>query len=275
MLASLNDQTVFKKLLREPDILQAFVKDLIGIDIAVTAESIEVEKKFVPVIGGVDITIDVFAQDPTHRLVIEVQRRRYDDNFDRFWYYHQAATLEQITSYKDYTPPRTVYTIVWFTHRTDTKAYQEALITTALCSETNTGKKLPIYPHKLFFLNPFYVNDTISPALADWMMLVSESVNNPENPQLNQERDIIQKAAQIIAEDGLTPQERADIIDERAYERYLAKTRKEGHEEGWKAGLEKGREEGMLKTAHTMLAKGYALAEVTELTGIPVEKLSK
>ena len=44
-LAALNNQVVFKKLLSDEEVLKAFVKDLLGIDIQ--PQTIEVEKKFV------------------------------------------------------------------------------------------------------------------------------------------------------------------------------------------------------------------------------------
>ncbi len=44
-LAALNNQVVFKKLLSDEEILKAFIKDFLGIDIQ--PETIEVEKKFV------------------------------------------------------------------------------------------------------------------------------------------------------------------------------------------------------------------------------------
>jgi len=90
-IAPLNNQVVFKKRLSDEEILKAFIKDFLDIDI--TPQSIEVEKKFIPPIGGVDIEIDIFVDDPTHRLVIEIQRERYDYDFDRFWHYHIASQL--------------------------------------------------------------------------------------------------------------------------------------------------------------------------------------
>jgi hypothetical protein len=105
-IAPLNNQVVFKKLLSNEEILKAFIKDFLDIDL--TPQSIEVEKKFVPPIGGVDIEIDIFVDDPTHRVIIEIQRERYDYNFDRFWHYHIASQLELVKSHKEYQLERTV-----------------------------------------------------------------------------------------------------------------------------------------------------------------------
>ena len=91
-LAALNNQVIFKKLLSDEEILKAFIKDFLNLDI--TPQSIEVEKKFVPPIGGVDIEIDIFADDPIHQMVVEIQRERYNYDFDRFWHYHLVSQIE-------------------------------------------------------------------------------------------------------------------------------------------------------------------------------------
>jgi len=259
-LAALNNQVVFKKLLSDEEILKAFIKDFLEIDIQ--PETIEVEKKFVPPIGGVDIEIDIFVNDPIHRLVIEIQRERYDYDFDRFWHYHLVSQIELAKSYKFYKIEQTVYTIVWLTRQIREKRYQRSLITTSQFSETEKGESLNLYPHKLFFLNPFYWNEKTPKGLKDWMELVTESINNPANPHINLSRPIIQKAAKLIDDDGLTPQERVSIMDERDYENLRQREREEG--------LQQGR----LEIARNLLAEGIAPAIVAKTTGLSPDDLA-
>jgi len=260
-LAALNNQVVFKKLLSNEEILKAFIKDFLEIDIQ--PDTIEVEKKFVPPIGGVDIEIDIFVNDPVHRLVIEIQRERYDYDFDRFWHYHLVSQIELAKNYKFYKLERTVYTIVWLTRKIREQKYQCSLITTSQLSETEKGESLLLYPHKIFFLNPFYLNDKTPKGLKDWMELVTESINNPNNPHINLSRPIIKKAAKLIDNDGLTPQERVSIMDERDYENLRQRER------------EDGQQQQALETASKMLAKGYELSEIAELTGLSTDELAK
>jgi predicted transposase/invertase (TIGR01784 family) len=259
-LAALDNQVVFKKLLQNPEILKAFIKDFLAIEIE--PQSIEVEKKFSPPIANIDIIIDIFVDDPTHRLVIDIQKARYDYDFDRFFHYHQAATLELAKSYKAYKIERTVYTIVWLTRKVRAPLYQNSLITTSFCSETEKGQQLAIYPHKLFFLNPFYLNEHTPPGLVDWMTLVNESIYHPANPQLNLKRPIMQQVVQLIDEEELTPQERFQIMDEREYE--------QRRETDIEAALHKK----SIETAQKMLAKGYNLTEIMELTNLAAEELT-
>ena len=258
-IAPLNNQVVFKKLLSDEEILKAFIKDFLDIDL--TPQTIEVEKKFVPPIGGVDIEIDIFADDPTHRVVIEIQRERYDYDFERFWHYHIASQLELVKSHKEYKLERTVYTIVWFTRKIRHKQYQRSLITTNHVSKTEHDDLLFLYPHRLFFLNPFYLNDKTPQGLKDWMTLVVESVNNPSSPNINLQRPIIQKAAKLIDDDGLTPQERVSILDERDYNNMLRKERADAFQQG------------KLEIARNLLAKELDLTFIAETTGLSIAEL--
>ncbi len=73
-LAPLDNSVVFKKLFRDPEILTAFFKDLTGIQLTLKPENIELEKKFDPPIGLIDIAFDIFAEDPEQRIVVEIQR---------------------------------------------------------------------------------------------------------------------------------------------------------------------------------------------------------
>ena len=46
-----------------------------------------------------------------------------------------------------------------------------------------------------------------SQAIRDWLDLIYESVNNPENPKINRQNKGINKAANLIDMDNLTPEE--------------------------------------------------------------------
>jgi hypothetical protein len=255
-LAALNNQVVFKKLLSNEAILKAFIKDFLNIDLV--PETIEVENKFTPPIGGIDIEIDIFVNDPTHRLVIEIQRERYSYDFDRFWHYHLVSPIELAKSYKAYQLERTVYTIVWLTRQIREASYQRSLITTSQLTQTEYGETLSLYPHRLFFLNPFYLNEHTPPGLKDWMELVVESVTNPRQPRINLKRPIIQHAAQLIDDDGLTPQERVAILNEKDFD---ILRQQERYDE-------------KLVIARKMLADGVELAFIMKYTGLSATELA-
>jgi len=265
-LAPLDNEVIFKKLFRDPEILVAFVKDLIGVDLNPNTIVIEQEKKFVPPIGGVDTEMDIFVDDPEHRIVIEIQRVWYTAHYDRFFHYWLVAMVELVKGHLKYKLNRTVYVIVWLMQKVENKTYQRSIITTSLQTETEKGEVLSLYPHKLYCLNPHYADKDTPAGVADWMKLVTESISHPRQPDLNLGRAIIQKAAKAIDGDGLTPQERAHAIDKNEFEEKLDHDVTQSRREG--------EQQKAIDTARKMLAKGYELAEVSELTGLSAEELA-
>ena len=277
-LAPLDNSVVFKKLFRDPEIVTAFVKDLIGVDLDITADNIELEKQFAPPVGAVDIKIDIFVQDPKHRMVVEIQRQRYDYHYDRFLYYHEIATVELIRSYRDYRFGHTVYTIVWLPRRTQDPFLQHSVVTPSLCPVTERGEQLDISPHRLYFLNPFYVNEHTPPGVAEWLKLAAESIANPQHPNLDLERPIFERATQLIMEDGITPQERARMFEETGYENHLLLRYEEGQQAGIQAGRQEGRGEGeqerTLEIARALLRQGAELSLIAQVTGLSADAIA-
>lgn len=268
-LASLNNSVIFKKLFRDPEVLTEFVRDVTGAPVQFDASHIELEKQFNPPIAGIDTRFDIFAEDPLHRTIVEIQRVRYDDHFDRFFHYHMVAILEQQKSYKLYRLQRTVYTIVWSVRPTIDPLYQKALITTIHESKASDGTVLNLYPHKLIFINPFHPDKSVPAPVMDWLQLASESVKNPDNPQLNLDRPIFSRASHLIEEQQITPTERAEIMDESEWERNLKNT----HEAGRQDGLSEGRLAEKQENARKMLAKGLDPAFVASIVELPLDDL--
>ncbi|MBC7797182.1 MAG: hypothetical protein H7Z37_09950, partial [Pyrinomonadaceae bacterium] len=113
MLVGLDNEVIFKKAFTNIEVFTGFIKDLLGFDVVV--QSIETEKAFIPKIGNIAFKYDVFAETDDKRMIIEIQKVDYDHNFDRFLHYHLQEITEQQRNSKNYTIPRTVYTIIFFT----------------------------------------------------------------------------------------------------------------------------------------------------------------
>ena len=54
-----------------------------------------------------------------------------------------------------------------------------------------------------------------------------------------------------------------------------AEGRAEGIEQGRAEGIEQGRAEGIMASARKMKAKGYALADIADITGLSAEEIEK
>lgn len=269
-LAPLDNQVVFKKLFRDPIILEAFLYDLLGVRLGLTAEQIELEKQFHPPIRRVDFIMDIFVDNPSHRMLIEIQRERYSYNHDRFLHYHQAAIVELASGYRGYSLEREVHTVVWLTQKVQEERFRRSLMTTSLTTVTELGERLTLYPHKLYFLNPYYLTAQTPAGLQDWMKLITESITNPKTPQVNQARAEIQRAINLIEQSELTPFERAQMKDEEEYQDTLAAREKKSRLEG----LAEGKRLQTLALAQSLLDVLDDLT-ISQKTGLPIEEIRK
>ncbi len=210
MLAPLDNETIFKKAFTDEDVFVQFVKDILNIDFKVG--KIETEKKFDVPVGLIDIKFDIFAESSDNRVIVEMQRMDYDYNFDRFLDYFLAAIIELQKNYKSYKIEKTVYTIVLITAPYIINKQGLPVKDDVLISELNPknlkGQVRNIFGHKLVFLNPNYQDSETPDSIKDWLQLIHESINNPENPNINKNKTAIKRVAEIIDEDKISPQER-------------------------------------------------------------------
>ncbi len=211
MLAPLDNEVIFKKAFTNPVVLSGFVKDMVGIDF--DPGVIETEKSFFPKVGNVDTRYDVFAESKDHRVVVELQRVEYDYHFDRFLHYHNSAIIEMQKSHKDYGIEKTVYTFIFltapYTTTLDRKGspIQESVLISAADPRDLHDNVVELFGHKLIFLNSFYDNALTPEKYRDWLNLVSESIQHPNNYQINRKKESIQQAEQLILMEHLDGEE--------------------------------------------------------------------
>ena len=206
IIARLDNEVFFKKAFTDRIVFKAFVKDIIGIDVEPT--EIETEKAFVPKVGSVNFKYDIFADDPTNRLIIEIQKVEYDHNFDRFLHYH----LQAITEQQRYSVDRTVYTIVVMTSRykfnqKTGRIIEDEVLISSLNPKNLKGIEQDVFGHNLIFLNPNYKDESTPENYRDWLDLIYKSIHHPENPTININNLGIKRAAELVQFDNISPDE--------------------------------------------------------------------
>jgi predicted transposase/invertase (TIGR01784 family) len=273
-LSRLDNEVFFKKAFTDKLVFTQFVKDVIGIDIKVG--KIETEKRFKPKIAYVDFSYDIFAESADHRVIIEIQRVNYDYSFDRFLHYHMMAIAELQRGAKDYQIKPTVYTIVVLTasdivEDKDGETVSEDVLISDVNPHNLKGETFNFYGHQLIFLNPNFKSDNTPPRIKDWLDLILESIDNPENPKINLKKRAIKKAAKLIEDDNLTPEERRAAKIAFATE----ETRKIVERKAEAKGHKEGRMEEKLETAQKMIAKGFDTETILEMTGLDVETINQ
>ena len=317
IFAPLDNQVIFKIAFTDIKVFTGFVKDIIGIDIIVG--KIETEKKFTPKIGNIDFSYDIFAESKDHRVIVEIQKVEIDYHFDRFLHYHYMAVAELQRRAADYKIEQTVYTIVMLTApytihtKTGLPIKDEVMISNS--DPRNLQDKLiPIYGHKLIFLNPNHKTDTTPQNYRDWLDLVYESIHNSEKYQVNMGNAAIKKAVNLIDYEKLSPEQiramkeeagrRATIAiyedklekaeqDRQKAEQELSKEkqdRQKAEQDKQKAEQDKQKaeqdkqkaeqdkqmaEQRIYALAQKLKKSGVPISEIMELTGFPKEEIDR
>jgi predicted transposase/invertase (TIGR01784 family) len=266
-VASLRYGVIFKKAFCDVDIFNAFVRDILGIEFQ--CDSVETEKEFDTLIGKVKPRFDLYAEDKTNRIIVDIQHRRDSDHYDRFLHYHCAALLEQIKNSTDYRPKLAVYTIVVLTSG---DKHKSPLSIIDFDPKTMKGESLGEIPHKVIYLCPKYINDDVPSLYREWLQVIDDSLDSSidetlyHNPQ-------IQKIVSRIETDNITPEERYWMIEEYSEEKAKLEMRE--------SALKKGKLEGQLEEKKTiaknllLLGLDYsAIAQATGLTSAEIEGLS-
>jgi predicted transposase/invertase (TIGR01784 family) len=259
-VASLKYGVIFKKAFSQPDIFSAFVKAVLGIEFS--CEKVETEKSFKPIIGNIDSRFDLFAEDKKNRVIVDIQHRKKESHYDRFLHYHCAAILEQMPrGEQSYRPQLTVFTIVVLT---SIDKYEKDVLTIDFDPKDLQGKGINEIPHKVIYLCPKCVNENTPAAYREWMEAIADTLDE-EVDETHYHNAMIQKIFDCIEEDGLTPRDRYDRIEEYEDQLFLEAEKQEA--------LLKGKKE----IAKNLLAAGVAMEIIVKTTGLTdaeIENLS-
>ncbi|MCP4147189.1 MAG: Rpn family recombination-promoting nuclease/putative transposase [bacterium] len=276
MLASLDNETIFKTAFTDKAVFTGFVKDILGIDINVS--KIETEKKFEGRPGNIDIIYDIFAESNDHRVIVEIQRVDYDYNFDRFLHYHNMAVAQLQQKARDYKIEQTVYTVVVLTapyiinEKTGAPIKDDVLIS-SVDPRNLQDKVVPIYGHKLIFLNHRFRKNNTPENYKDWLDLFYESINNPENFKVNLSNKSIKKAVSLIEYEKLSS---ATITQMKinAQKKAVKKIIHEmGKKEGKVEGKVEGKEEGKKEMARNLKNNGIDIEVIAKSSGLSIKEI--
>jgi hypothetical protein len=266
MLGNLDNEVIFKKAFTDKFVLECFVRDLFGIDFV--PEKVDTEKRFEPKISLIDFKYDIFAESKDKRVIVEIQKIDYDYNFDRFLLYHNMAIAELQRNSKEYKSDKTVYTIVFCTHKyVATEKNGHSIEDDILVHNSNLftldNQERNIFNHKLIFLNHNYIKNTTPQGYRDWLVLVQQSIKNPENPNINLNNQGVRKVSEIIDYEKLSPEE---IVESK--NRNAAESAKEAYSVFYKR-------ENAIEMARKGIEKGYNNEIIIDLTDLSNEEIDQ
>ncbi len=269
MLGNLDNEVIFKKAFTNKTVFVAFVRDILGIEIAVDNIEIQTEKKFEPKIGYIDFELDIFAETTDKRICIEIQRVEYDHHFDRFLHYFLMLITEQQRSSKEYDIDRTVYVIVVLTapykiSEKNGKPILDEVLLLNLNPQTLQGEiRELLYGHQFVCLNPNHPNSETPKQIRDWLDLIYQSIHSPERPVLNMQNEGIKKAMELISFENLTPEERTQAKNKEAAKIVLTKEKAAG------------KQERSVEIARSLLQTLLSNEDIAQHTGLSLEQIEQ
>jgi hypothetical protein len=249
-VASLRYGVIFKKAFSQPAIFTAFAQDFLGITLQI--DHVETEKSFDPIVGKVDSRFDLFAEDKTNRIIVDIQHVRSLDHYDRFLHYHCVALLEQVANAKNYSPDLTVFTIVVLTsgdrHKVD-------MATIDFDPKDRYGQPLGEISHKILYLCPKYVSEATPQPYRQWLEAIDDSLDG-EVDETRYDSPCIQDVFKLIERNAISPQELARMKEEY------------NQEEAQQTKYLAGQEESKLAIATTMLQEGLEHGFIHKMTRV-------
>jgi predicted transposase/invertase (TIGR01784 family) len=122
--------------------------------------------------------------------------------------------------------------------------------------------------HKIIYLCPKYVTDKTPEPYRDWLLAINDSLDKQVD-ETDYDNAIIQEIFSLIKTDGISPKDRAKMIDEYSDEEYMLDERRKSKKEG-KA---EGKAEGIKESAKAMINKGLDFMLISEITGLSESEL--
>ncbi|MCI5149420.1 MAG: hypothetical protein D3916_08545 [Candidatus Electrothrix sp. MAN1_4] len=251
-VASLKYGVVFKKAFCDPEIFTAFVQDMLGLSVLI--KHVEAEKEFDPPVGYIKPRFDLFAEDASQCVIVDIQHARTIDHYDRFLYYHCVALLEQISNSANYRPGLKVFTVVVLTSG---DRHGTPVSITDFDPHDLSGRPLREIPHKIIYLCPKYVSEETPQPYREWLEAINDTLDEEVDESLYRRAEI-QKLFTTIQIDHISPEERACMIEEY-------------HQEELQ---EVAVEEGKRDIASSLLRQGVPVEVVAKATGVPMGELA-
>ncbi len=268
-VAPLRYSVIFKKAFSEPEVFKGFVRDFLGVKLEINR--VETEKSFPKPV--VDSHFDLFAEDTSNGVIVDIQHVRHGDPYRRFFHYHCAALLEYAAKFTEYNPKLTVFTLVVLIsgdkHKNDMAVIDFA-------PKTLKGRPLKGISHKVIYISPKYLNDDTPEPCREWMQAIQDS----QDGQVDETKYTVSEVLRVfdlIEQDTISPEEMWQMTDERREEKHPEEKKVEGVKEGEKrdekTDEKRGKAEEAKRTAMVMRQKGMDTKLISEITNLPEEEI--
>ncbi len=175
--------------------------------------------------------------------------------------------MEQVGGFEEYGFDRTVYTIIVLTSVPRDGSVNFSCAMSDMNPVDEWGNVVSVYPHRLVFLSPRNVNEKTPSAVRKWLNFIDDSLDGQIEENRYSEK-LFQRMIEDIRQRTIDPALLEEIKDEAAWEKAKARFAAEG----WKAGRDEGKREGVLaQQRQTIIAakqRGMEVATIAALVGL-------
>jgi hypothetical protein len=221
--------TIFKKAFGDRAVFSRFASDVLGVPIDVPV--VHTEYSYPEAVGRVKVEYDLFGEDPTHRVIVEMQHIREDDLFDRFLHYHLVGVVEQAAGHTEYRASRVVYTLVLLTREPREPHLHFSVAVSDMDPTNERGERIGVYRHRMVFLNARVINEKTPARVRPWLELIADSLDG-EVDETRYADPLQQQVLRAAQRSTVSPDELARIKDEASWEAARTGDRVEGEQVG-------------------------------------------
>ena len=277
----------------QPEILSSFLSAILEKEVIVDSVSTEIpcaalkfregdlisKDQDLSGVGPVDSQCDLYAEDKKNRFLIEIQFVKKQDFFDRFSHYHNVLILDQNQTHKNYTPTRTVYTIVVLTaiNANVPSCYIEQKVTW-WDQINNQAVKMSSHHHnhRLIILTPSKVDENTPIHLKKWLEFIKETYNWEIDSKKKRDT-IIERAIEHLHLQQITEEVKKEMDAEQILKEGL-ESLEEDRQALMAKGMQQAKEEAEAKERRTICNahdKGMSNREIAELFEKTEEEVAK
>ena len=275
MLANLDNEVHFKNVFTDVEVFSAFAKDVLGIELNI--DKVETEKVLPSKVSAIKFRMDLFAEDIDKRTIVEIQKVDYDYSYDRFAHYFLANLVDMQKSSKDYSFDKEVYVIVVVTSayrisELNGKPIKDDVLVTRINPRNLKGEERLMTNHEMIILNTTYVDEDTPSDIKDWMDLITESMKNPESPQINMEKSAIAKAAKLAEVNDLSPEQLAESKEMEMRKATVALVEDTARKKGEKVGEKRAKDSGIKRA---LKEKKLTKEDISKIFDVSIEYISE
>ena len=247
------DDGMFQAVMREPGISEEIVERLLHVKVDKVIYP-ELEKPIKPFYTTKGVRLDVYLKDTDKIIDVELQTYKHDAIGKRTRYYQSMIDIDSLMKGQDYTELLDSYVLFMQGFGLPCYTFRNTCAESSAVSLDDKAVKV-IY-------NASAYEKVEDKKIRDFLHFVM--TNDPA------ENDFFKKVSDTVERLKENEKFRSDYAAMNLHDRDIMKI---AREEGMTIGIAQGQEQKAIEDAERMLRKEYPIEDISEITGLPIEKV--